>query len=48
MGVIKTNIDEAIARINDWKGKEIHYESVAGGVTPLFFSSVAICALCFV
>ena len=31
--VVKTNIDEAIARIDDWKGKEIHYESVAGGVT---------------
>lgn len=31
--ILKTNIDEAIARIDDWKGKEIRYESVAGGVT---------------
>ena len=31
--VIKTNIDEAIARIDDWKGKKISYEPVAGGIT---------------
>ncbi len=31
--VIATNIDEAIARIDDWKGKEISYEPVAGGIT---------------
>ncbi len=38
--VVKTNIDEAIARIDDWKGKEIHYESVAGGVTNPEFQSI--------
>ena len=31
--VIKTNIDEAIARIDDWKGKKISYEPGAGGIT---------------
>jgi len=31
--VIATNIDEAIARIDDWAGKEISYEPVAGGIT---------------
>ena len=31
--VIKTNIDEAIARIDDWKGKKVSYEPVAGGIT---------------
>ena len=31
--VVKTNIEEAIARIDDWKGKEISYEPVAGGIT---------------
>ena len=31
--MVKTNIDEAIARIDDWKGREVHYESVPGGVT---------------
>ena len=31
--VIPTNIDEAIARIDDWKGKEIRYERVPGGKT---------------
>ena len=33
MAVVKTNIDEAIARITDWQGKEVTYEPVAGGVT---------------
>lgn len=33
MGVIKTNIDEAIARVADWQGKEITYEPVPGGIT---------------
>ena len=31
--VIKTTIDEAIARIDDWKGCDISYEPVAGGIT---------------
>lgn len=31
--VIKTNIDEAIARIDDWKGKKISYAPVTGGIT---------------
>ncbi len=31
--VIATNIDEAIARIDDWKGKEIRYERIAQGIT---------------
>ena len=31
--MIKVNIDEAIARIDDWKGKEISYEVVPGGLT---------------
>ena len=29
----KTTIDEAIARVDDWKGKEISYKPVSGGVT---------------
>ena len=33
MAVIKTNIDEAIARVADWKGKEIKVSPVAGGIT---------------
>lgn len=31
--IIKTTIDEAIARVDDWKGKQISYESVPGGKT---------------
>ena len=31
--VIKTNIDEAIARIDDWKGKNVTYKPVIGGIT---------------
>ncbi len=31
--MVSTNIEEAIARIDDWKGKKITYEPVAGGVT---------------
>ena len=31
--MIKTNIDEAIARVDDWKGKKVTYEPVAGGIT---------------
>jgi len=31
--VVKTNIDEAIARISDWQGKKVSYTSVAGGIT---------------
>ena len=33
MGVVKTNIDEAIARITDWQGKQVTYEPVPGGLT---------------
>ena len=33
MAVVKTNIDEAIARITDWQGKEVTYKPVAGGIT---------------
>ncbi|MBQ9827555.1 MAG: phosphotransferase [Lachnospiraceae bacterium] len=33
MALIKTNIDEAIARVEDWKGKEISYEPIVGGIT---------------
>lgn len=29
----KTTIDEAIARVEDWKGKKIRYENVIGGIT---------------
>ena len=29
----KTTIDEAIARVDDWKGKEISYKPVSGGIT---------------
>ena len=29
----KTNIDEAIANVPDWKGKKIKYEVVPGGIT---------------
>ena len=31
--VIPTNVDEAIARIDEWKGKEISYTSLTGGQT---------------
>ena len=31
--LVKTNIDEAIARIEEWKGKNIKYELVTGGIT---------------
>jgi len=31
--MLKVNIDEAIARIKDWEGKEISYETVPGGLT---------------
>lgn len=31
--MIKTNIDEAIARIDEWKDKDISYSPVAGGIT---------------
>ena len=31
--MVKTTIEEAIARIEDWKGKEIKYEVVPGGIT---------------
>ena len=31
--MIKTNINEAIARIDDWKGKDVTYELVPGGIT---------------
>lgn len=31
--VISTTIDEAIARIDDWKGKKISYTPVSGGIT---------------
>ena len=31
--MIKTNINEAIARIDDWKGKNVTYELVPGGIT---------------
>ena len=33
MAIVKTNIDEAIARIDDWKGKKVTYAPVAGGIT---------------
>lgn len=29
----KTNIDEAVARVADWQGKDVSYEPVAGGIT---------------
>jgi len=42
MALTKTNIDEAIARVADWKGKEIKYTPVAGGITnPNFKVNVA-------
>ena len=28
----KTTIDEAIARVDGWKGKEISYKPVSGGI----------------
>ena len=31
--MVKTTIDEAIARVDDWKGRTISYEPVAGGKT---------------
>lgn len=31
--MLKTDINEAIARVEDWKGKEISYEPVSGGIT---------------
>lgn len=31
--MVKTTIDEAIARVKDWEGKEIFYVPVAGGIT---------------
>ena len=31
--MVSTNIEEAIARIDDWKGKKVTYEPVAGGIT---------------
>ena len=31
--MVKTTIDEAIARVEDWKGKKISYSSVDGGIT---------------
>jgi len=33
MALVKTNIDEAIARVSDWKGKNIKYSPVSGGIT---------------
>ncbi len=33
MALVKTNIDEAIARVEDWQGKEISYEPIVGGIT---------------
>ena len=33
MALVKTNIDEAIARVDDWKGKKVSYTPVAGGIT---------------
>ncbi len=33
MALVKTNIDEAIARVADWKGKKISYSPVTGGIT---------------
>ena len=29
----RTTIDEAIARVDDWKGREISYKPVSGGIT---------------
>ena len=31
--IIPTNIDEAIARIDDWKGKDVKYERITAGIT---------------
>ena len=31
--LVKTNIDEAIARVDDWKGCKVTYTPVAGGIT---------------
>ena len=33
MALVQTNIDEAIARVDDWKGKKVSYTPVAGGIT---------------
>lgn len=33
MALVKTNIDEAIARVDDWKGKKVTYAPVPGGIT---------------
>ncbi|HPD88168.1 MAG TPA: phosphotransferase [Oscillospiraceae bacterium] len=33
MALVKTNIDEAIARIADWKGKKVSYAPISGGIT---------------
>jgi len=33
MSMVKTNIDEAIARVDDWKGCKISYDPVPGGIT---------------
>ena len=33
MALIKTSIDQAIARVADWKGRHIKYSPVAGGIT---------------
>ena len=33
MALVKTNIDEAIARVEDWSGKSISYEPITGGIT---------------
>jgi len=31
--MIKTNINEAIARVEDWKGKNVTYTQITGGIT---------------
>ena len=33
MKLVKTNIDEAIKRVEEWKGKNIKYDVVPGGIT---------------
>jgi len=33
MSLVKTNITEAIARVDDWKGKNVSYSPVLGGIT---------------
>lgn len=41
MALVKTNIDEAIAKIADWQGKDVKYAPVVGGITnPNFKVSV--------